>query len=39
MASIPSEQFRLEQRVDQVDEEPRSHERSERIIKDHVCVS
>jgi hypothetical protein len=39
MAFIPSEQFRLKQRVDQIDEQSCGHERSERIIKDHDAIS
>src|SRR6516162_202502 len=35
----PSEQFRLEQRVDQIDEQTGGHERSERIVKDHDPIS
>jgi hypothetical protein len=30
-----SEQFRLEERVDEVDEKAGGHERGERIIKNH----
>jgi hypothetical protein len=36
---IPSEQFRLEQRVDQIDEQSRGYERSERVVKNHDCIS
>ena len=39
MAFIPSEQFWLEQRVDQVDEQSGGHERSERVIKNHDLIS
>jgi len=39
MAFIPSEQFRLKQCVDQIDEQSRGHERSERIVKDHDAIS
>jgi hypothetical protein len=39
MAFYPSEQFWLEQRVDQIDEKSRGHERSERIVKDHDPIS
>ncbi len=39
MAFIPSEQFRLEQRVDQIDEQTGGHERSERVIKNHGFTS
>jgi len=39
MAFIPSEQFWLEQRVDQVDEQSGGHERSERVIKNHGSIS
>jgi hypothetical protein len=35
----PSEQFRFEQRVDQINEQSRGHERSERIVKDHDPIS
>jgi hypothetical protein len=39
MAFIPSEQFWLEQRVDQVDEQSGGHERSERVIKNQDLIS
>jgi hypothetical protein len=39
MAFIPSEQFGLEQRVDQIDEQTGGHERSERVVKDHDPIS
>jgi hypothetical protein len=39
MAFIPSEQFWLEQRVDQINEQPSGHQRSERVVKDHDPVS
>jgi hypothetical protein len=39
MAFVPSEQFRLEQRVDQIDEQSRGHERSERVVKNHDSFS
>jgi hypothetical protein len=39
MAFIPSEQFWLEQRVNQIDEQSGGHERSERIIKNHGSIS
>jgi hypothetical protein len=39
MAFVPSEQFWLEQRVDQIDEESGGHECGERIVKNHDCIS
>jgi hypothetical protein len=39
MAFVPSEKFRLEQRVDQINEQSRGHERSERVFKDHDPIS
>ena len=36
MVVIPSEQFGLEQGVDQVEQQPRGHDAGERIIEDHV---
>src|SRR6516162_1830830 len=39
MAFIPSEQFWLEQRVDQINEQPSGHQRSERVVKDHDPIS
>jgi hypothetical protein len=38
MASIPSEQFWLEQRVDQIDEQSGGHERSKRVVKNHDAI-
>jgi hypothetical protein len=35
----PSEQFWFEQRVDQINEQSRGHERGERIVKDHDPIS
>jgi hypothetical protein len=39
MAFIPSEQFWLEQSVNQVDDQSRGYERSERVIKNHDSIS
>jgi hypothetical protein len=39
MAFYPLEQFWLEQRVDQIDEKSRGHERSERVVKEHDPIS
>ena len=39
MAFIPSEQLRLEQRVDQIDEQSGSHQRSQRVVKNHDAIS
>src|SRR5262252_10209517 len=39
MAFIPSEQFWLEQRVDQIDEQPGGDQRSERVVKNHGPIS
>jgi hypothetical protein len=39
MALVPSEQFRLKQRVDQIDEQTGGHERSKRVVKDHDPIS
>jgi hypothetical protein len=35
MVVIPSEQFGLEQGVDQIDEQTRGNEARKRIVKDH----
>ena len=39
MAFYPSEQFRLEQRVDQIDEQTGGHESGQRVIKNHDPIS
>jgi hypothetical protein len=39
MDFIPSEQFWLEQRVDQVNEQSSGHERRERVIENHDLIS
>ena len=39
MAFIPSEQFWLEQRVDQIDEQSGGDQRSERVVKNHDPIS
>jgi hypothetical protein len=39
MAFIPSEQFWLNERVDQIDEQSGGHERGKRVVKNHDCIS
>jgi hypothetical protein len=39
MAFIPSKQFRLEQRVNQIDEQPGGYERSKQVVKNHDSIS